>query len=128
MSSTNRPRVLMVFCLWAKNKVDKLNHKMVMTCLLGGPLNSSFILCSRIQTIMPIRRKKQPVMIHKSGLNGLRNAQAPVFNFLNGATTTNPDAANGCVKSTIFVRFVTMAISPTAASKKPVTTKLTSSV
>lgn len=61
--------------------------------------------------------KKQPVTVHISGLNGLRKDQDPDFNFLNGATTTNPDATYGCVKSTILVRFVTMAISPMAASK-----------
>ena len=56
------------------------------------------------------------MIVHIRALNGRRKAQAPEFNFLNGATTTSPDAANGCVKSTIFVRFVTIVISPTAAS------------
>jgi hypothetical protein len=89
---------------------------MVINCFLGGPLNSSFILCSRIHTTIPIRRKKEAVTIHIYLLNGRRKAQAPEFSFLNGATTTSPDEANGWVKSTIFVRFVTIAMSPTAAS------------
>jgi len=54
---------------------------------------------------------------HIPGVNGRRKAQAPEFFFLNGATTTRPDDAYGCVKSTILVLLVTMAISPTAASK-----------
>ena len=40
---------------------------------------------------------------HMSAENGRRKAQAPEFNFLNGATTTRPDETNGWVKSTIFV-------------------------
>ena len=88
-----------------------------MICLLGGPLNSSFILCSRIHTTKPTTKKKQPVTIHKRALNGPRKAQAPEFDFLKGATTTNPDATYGCVKSRIFVLLVTMATSPTTASK-----------
>jgi hypothetical protein len=35
---------------------------------------------------------------------------------LTGATTTSPDSIKGCVKSTIFVLFVTIVTSPTAAS------------
>ena len=53
---------------------------------------------------------------HMPGVNGRRKAQGPEFNFLNGATTTRPDEAYGCVKSTILVLLVTIAISPTAAS------------
>lgn len=87
-----------------------------MNCLLGVPLNSSFILCSRIHTTIPMTRKKAAVTAHKVGENGRKNAQAPVFIFLNGATTTSPDAAYGCVKSTILVLFVTIAMSPTAPS------------
>lgn len=66
---------------------------------------------------MPIKTKKQALTIHIFRLNGRRKAQAPEFFFFNGTTTTSPDEAYGCVKSTIFVRFVTIAMSPTAASK-----------
>lgn len=100
-------------CTWKKKKT---NHSMVMICLLGVPLNSSFIRCSKIQTTVPTTRKKKAVTAHNVGENGRKKAQAPVFIFLNGATTTSPDAAYGCVKSTILVRFVTIAISPTAPS------------
>ena len=109
----------MIFIDQTPKSEDNLraHHKIVITCFLGGPLNSSFILCSRIHTTKPITRKKHAVTIHIRALNGLRKAQAPEFNFLNGATTTNPDATYGCVKSRVFVLLVTMAISPTAASK-----------
>lgn len=102
-------------CLLTRTRIT--HHKMVISCVLGGPLNSSLILCSKVQITIPTRRKKAALTPHSSGENGRRNAQAPVFNFLNGATMTSPDAANGCVKSTIFVRFVTIAISPIAPSK-----------
>ena len=92
------------------------NHKIVMHCLLGGPRNSSFVLCSRIQTTIPIKRKKAAVTIHMAGENGCKKAQAPVFSFLSGATTTSPEAVYGRVKSTSLVRLVTMAMSPTTAS------------
>lgn len=54
---------------------------------------------------------------HINGVKGRKNAQALEFNFLTGATTTSPDSIYGWVKSTAFVRFVTIAMSPTAASK-----------
>lgn len=90
---------------------------MVIICCLGVPLNSSFILCSRIHTTIPMKKKKEAVTIHIRGVNGRKKDQPPVFVFLKGATTTSPDAAYGWVKSTIFVLFVTMAMSPTAPSK-----------
>lgn len=97
--------------------VTQTDQRIVTHCLLGGPLNSSLIRCSKIQTTMPTKRKQQAVTAHISRLKGRRKAQAPELSFLKGATTTSPDAAYGCVKSTIFVRFVTMAISPTTPSK-----------
>lgn len=57
-----------------------------------------------------------PVTIHMFLLNGFRKAQALEFEVLIGATTTSPDSIYGCVKSTILVRLVTIAISPIAAS------------
>ena len=62
-------------------------------------------------------RKKILVTSHIIGVNGLKNAQALEFNSLTGATTTNPDPIYGCVKSTILVRLVVIAMSPIAASK-----------
>lgn len=62
-------------------------------------------------------RKKAAVTPHIDGVNGLKKAQALEFNFLTGTTTTNPESMNGWVKSTIFVRLVTIAMSPIAASK-----------
>jgi len=64
-----------------------------------------------------MRRKKVAVTIHIRVVNGCRKAQPPELIFVNGATTTSPDDAYGCVKSTILVRFVTIAISPMAPSK-----------
>jgi hypothetical protein len=93
------------------------DHNMVIICCLGGPLNSSFILCSRIHTTIPTKKKKQAVTIHIKGVNGCRKDQPPELIFLKGATTTSPDAAYGCVKSTILVRFVTIAMSPIAPSR-----------
>lgn len=114
-TSTERKRQ---FRMYHTKIINSWTHqRTVIICLLGGPLNSSFILCSKIHTTIPITRKEKAVTIHIDRVNGCRNAQAPVFNFLKGATTTSPDAAYGCVKSTIFVRFVTIAISPIAASK-----------
>ena len=92
------------------------HHRTVTTCFFGGPRNSSFILCSKIQTTAPTMRKKIAVTPHIIGVNGLKNAQALEFNLLTGATTTSPDSTYGCVKSTIFVRLVMMAMSPIAAS------------
>lgn len=66
---------------------------------------------------MPMTIKKAAVMAHISILNGRRKAHPPVLSLLNGATTTSPDVTYGCVKSTVFVLLVTMAMSPTAASK-----------
>jgi hypothetical protein len=60
--------------------------------------------------------KKIAVIPHIFGVNGLKNAQALEFNFLTGATTTSPDSIYGCVKSTILVRLVMIAMSPIAAS------------
>ena len=92
------------------------HHRIVATCFLGGPRNSSFILCSKIQTAAPTMRKKIAVTPHIIGVNGLKNAQALEFNLLTLATTTSPDSTYGCVKSTILVRLVMIVMSPTAAS------------
>jgi hypothetical protein len=90
---------------------------MVINCLVGEPLNSSFTLCSNIHTTAPTVMNDRTMTAHISGENGRRKAQAPEFNFLNGTTTTRPDEANGCVKSTIFVLLVVIVTSPTTASK-----------
>ena len=62
-------------------------------------------------------RKKIHVTSHIIGVNGLKNAQALEFNSLTEATTTSPDAIYGCVKSTILVRLVVIAMSPIVASQ-----------
>lgn len=54
--------------------------------------------------------------IHMFLENGLKKAQVLDFNFLTGATTTSPDSIYGCVKSTILVLLVMIAMSPIAAS------------
>lgn len=65
----------------------------------------------------PIIRKNAPVTIHIDGVNGRKKAQGLEVIFLTGATTTSPDSMKGWVNSATFVRLVTMAMSPTAASK-----------
>lgn len=75
------------------------------------------ILCSRIHTTAPTKRKKAPVTHHIGTVNGFRKAQGFDFTFQAGVTTTRPDSIKGWVKSTIFVLFVTIVTSPTAASK-----------
>uniref|UniRef100_A0A7C9DWG7 Uncharacterized protein n=1 Tax=Opuntia streptacantha TaxID=393608 RepID=A0A7C9DWG7_OPUST len=92
ITKTIRPSALTVFSLWAKNKVEKLNHRIVINCCLGGPRNSSFILCSKIQITAPTIRKNAPVTAHICAVNGLKNAQALEYNFLTGATTTSPES------------------------------------
>lgn len=89
---------------------------MVASCLLEVPLKSSLLRRSRIHTAAPTTKKDSPVTNHIHGVNGLRKAQALEYNFLIGATTTSPDSIYGCVKSTIFVLFVVMVMSPTTAS------------
>uniref|UniRef100_A0A7C9ACR3 Uncharacterized protein n=1 Tax=Opuntia streptacantha TaxID=393608 RepID=A0A7C9ACR3_OPUST len=101
---------------------------MVKHCCLGEPLKSSFILCSRTHITAPIAKKHTAMTPHMPGVNGRRKAQGPEFNFFNGATTTRPDEAYGCVKSTILVLLVTIAISPTAASNLPAVIIFTRSV
>ena len=90
---------------------------MVTNCLLGGPLKSSLVRRSKIHTTAPTTRKNKPVTNHIIGVKGLKKAQALEFDFLMGATTTSPDSMYGCVKSTIFVLFVVIVMSPTTASK-----------
>ena len=113
-------------CLISLNKISssfsiffflRTHHIIVTNCFLGGPRNSSFVLRSKIQTTAPTRRKDIPVTHHINGVNGLKNAQALEFNFQTGATTTSPDSIYGCVKSTIFILFVVIVMSPTTASK-----------
>lgn len=62
-------------------------------------------------------RKNAAVTAHINGVNGRAKDQALELIFFTGATTTSPDSIYGRVKSTILVRFVTMAISPTTPSK-----------
>lgn len=90
---------------------------MVINCFFGGPRKSSFIRCSRIHTTAPTTRKNAAVTDHIVIVNGRRKDQALEFNFLMGARMVSPDSINGCVKSTIFVRFLTIAMSPITASK-----------
>ena len=92
------------------------HHRIVTHCFLRGPLNSSFVLRSKIQITTPTKRKDIPVTHHIVGVNGLRKAQALEFNFENGATTTSLDSIYGCVKSTCFVLLVVIVMSPTTAS------------
>ena len=93
------------------------NQKIVISCFLGGPRNSSLNRCSRIHTTAPTKRKKAPVTHHIWAVNGLRKDQGLDFSSLTGTTTTSPDSMYGWVKSTSLVLFVTIVTSPTAASK-----------
>jgi hypothetical protein len=108
--------------------VEKLNQKMVTICFRGEPLKSGLKRCSRIQTTAPTKRKKAPVTAHISRVKGLRKAQALEFLALTDDRITSPDSTYGCVKSTMRVRFVTMEMSPTAASNTLSATFCTSSL
>lgn len=87
-----------------------------MICCLGGPRNSEFVRCSRIQTTVPTKRKKIPVTPHICQVNGIRNDHGLDFTSFTRASTTSPDSMKGCVKSTILVLFVVIVTSPTTAS------------
>lgn len=93
------------------------DQNIVTSCCLGDPRNSVFERCSRIQTTAPTKRKKAPVTHHICTEKGFRKAQGLEDLSLTCATMTRPDSIYGCVKSTILVLFVTIDISPTAASK-----------
>lgn len=75
-----------------KSNETSTHHKIVVSCFLGGPRKSSFILCSRIQTTAPTIRKKAAVTPHIKGVNGRKKAQALEFNFLKGASMNSPDS------------------------------------
>lgn len=96
--------------------LQKAYRNIVISCRLGGPRKSSFIRCSRSQTTNPIKKKNAPVTHHIWNVKGFRKTHALEFLLLTGATMTRPVATYGWVKSTDFVLFVTMEISPTAAS------------
>lgn len=91
-------------------------QKMVTSCFLGGPRNSSLILCSSIHITAPTKRKNNPVTHHISKVNGCKKAQALESCSLTAVSMTSPDSIKGCVKSTILVLSVLIAMSPTAAS------------
>lgn len=95
---------------------DYTHQNMVAICCFGVPRNSGLSLCSRIQTAAPTRRKKAPVAHHISHVNGFRKAQALELLPRTRVTITSPDSVYGCVKSTILILFLTIAMSPTAAS------------
>ena len=62
----------------------------VTSCLLGGPLKSSFTRCSRTQITTAITTNEAAVTHHISAVNGLRNTQALDFELRIGATMTRP--------------------------------------
>uniref|UniRef100_A0A0A9EJA8 Uncharacterized protein n=1 Tax=Arundo donax TaxID=35708 RepID=A0A0A9EJA8_ARUDO len=97
--------------------VEKLNQHIVIICCLGGPRNSVLVRCSSIQTIVPTKRKRTPRIHHIWKVNGFRNAQAFGSISFAGATIMRPDSIYGWVKSTSLVLFVTIVMSPIAASK-----------
>ena len=93
------------------------HHRAVATCFLGIPWNSLLVLHSKNQITTPIMRKEIVVTSHIIGVNGFQNAQTLEFDSLTEATTTSRDSIYGCVKSTILVRSVVIAMSPITASK-----------
>ena len=89
----------------------------IMSCLFGGPRNSSFMLCSSRQITSAVNRKNNRTVIHRIEEKGPRNAHGLLFPLaLRGTRTTSPDSVNGWVKSTIRRRSASIAISPTSAS------------
>jgi hypothetical protein len=93
------------------------NQHTVIICCLGGPRNSVLVRCSSIQTTAPTKRKRTPRTHHIWKVNGFRKAQAFDSISFPGAKIMRPDSIYGWVKSTSLVLFVTMAMSPIAASK-----------
>jgi hypothetical protein len=61
-------------------------------------------------------RKKIPVTDHILMVNGCRKAHPFELCVLTAVSMTSPEPTYGWVKSTTFVRFVTIATSPTTAS------------
>ncbi|KAG6661248.1 hypothetical protein CIPAW_03G160700 [Carya illinoinensis] len=114
------PHIQNIICIISRNVIHlnlkKAYRNIVTSCLLGGPRKSLLTRCSRIQITTAIITKEAAVTHHISTVNGLRNTQALDFELRTGATMTRPVVAYGCEKSTIFVLFVTIAMSPTAAS------------
>ena len=105
------------YSLWAKTSVEKENHNIIPTCLLGGPRNSSFTRCSRTQTTAPMNTKNAPVVNQRSAVRGFMKIHAFFLSsYLIGTIITTPDSVNGNVKSTYLERFATMVTSPTTAS------------
>ena len=105
---------------YSRNTNNRKRNTYVMTvtsCVLGGPRNSSFTLCSSIQMTTPVNMKDRSTIHHKVDVNGIRKAQG-LFALLSftGSSTTNPDSMYGCVKSTIRRRSARIATSPTTAS------------
>lgn len=86
---------LYIYTLKYMSNVPSTHHRSVTNCFLGGPRNSSFVLCSRIHTTSPIIRKKAAVTPHIDGENGRKNVQALEFSFKTGTTTTSPDSIYG---------------------------------
>lgn len=93
-----------------------MNQKTVPTCCLGGPRNSVFDRCSRIQTTTPTNRKNENVTNHISTVKGFKKDHAFGFISLVGITITRPDSKYGWVKSKTTDLLVTIVMSPTAAS------------
>ena len=64
-----------------------------------------------------MKTKKQPVVIHRSKLQGFRNTHEFLFLLLlTGTIIDTPDSVYGNVKSTYDDLFDVMVISPTTAS------------
>jgi len=61
-------------------------------------------------------RKNTPVKDHILMVNGCRKAHPFELCFFTEVSMTSPDPTYGWVKSATFVRFVTIATSPTTAS------------
>lgn len=106
----------MLTCVDQSHTHTHTYHRVVPNCCLGVPRKSLFLRCSRIQTTAPTTRKEIKITPHNSTVNGLKIAQVPELSFFTGVTTTRPDSIYGWVKSTMLVRLVMMAMSPTAAS------------
>ena len=68
----------------------------IMSCLFGGPRNSSFMLCSNRQITSAVNRKNNRTVIHRMEEKGPRNAHGLLFPLaLRGTRTTSPDSVNG---------------------------------
>lgn len=103
--------------LCAKNMVEKENQRIMPIWCKGGPLNSSFILCSRTQIRRPIAIKAKKLVSQRSQVSGFKNIHVFLLWLSVGTIIAIPDSVYAKEKSTYSDLFAVIAMSPATASK-----------